>query len=95
MRISDRYQRLAPSPAESSAAREAGKARSVEGRASAARPAGAKTSASVLDVRVSDRAQELALGTARLDELKARIRDGSFVVDAHAIAARLVGEDAP
>ena len=48
---------------------------------------------SVLSVKVSERAAQLSAGSARLDELKDQIRNGTFKVDARAIANKLVGED--
>jgi negative regulator of flagellin synthesis FlgM len=47
----------------------------------------------VLQVKVSDRAQELAARAERAAELKAQIADGSFKVDADKIASKLVGDD--
>jgi anti-sigma28 factor (negative regulator of flagellin synthesis) len=47
----------------------------------------------MLEVNVSDRAQELASGAAKLEALRVSVRNGTFQIDPHAIAARLVGED--
>jgi len=67
---------------------------SVEGAPKAAPVAkDAAKSESVLQVQVSDRAQELAARAERAAELKAQIKDGSFKVDADKIAAKLVGGD--
>ena len=86
MRITDRYQgtmeRVGPA-----GARPVDKAAAVE---SNARTRG-KAAGGALEVTVSDRAQELASGAARLDELRSAIRDGSFRVDSQRIAERLVG----
>jgi anti-sigma28 factor (negative regulator of flagellin synthesis) len=93
MLITDRYQSLMD--------RAAGAAKPVEktekagqGAKASAKAAASKASAGgVLDVNVSDRAQELASGAAKLDELKASIQNGTFRIDHDAIASRLVGED--
>ncbi len=88
MRITDRYQPLMER-AGTGAARPVDKASRTEG---ATRAKGkAQDGASALEVSVSDRAQELAAGSARLEELRTAIKDGSFVVDAQRIAQRLVG----
>jgi flagellar biosynthesis anti-sigma factor FlgM len=72
----------------------AGAARPIERAEKAESEARAKAKAqagSALEVSVSDRAQALASSTARLDELRAAIRDGSFRVDSERIARSLVG----
>lgn len=82
MRITDRYQ----STIDRVGARPVEKTPSVEG---AAQPKGKARAA--VDVNVSDRAQELAAGAARLEELRVAIRDGTFRVDSQRIAETLVG----
>ena len=86
MRITDRYQstmdRVGPSgprPVDKAAAAESG-----------AR-AKSKSAGGALEVSVSDRAQELASGAARLEELRTAIQNGSFRVDSQRIAQKLVG----
>jgi anti-sigma28 factor (negative regulator of flagellin synthesis) len=97
MRISDQYERftdridkgvdgVAPlaqakrtgEVAASSGVKETGERRSESG---------------VLSLSLSGRAAELSTGAARVEELKAQIRDGKYKVDAHAIARALVGEE--
>ncbi|HVH43895.1 MAG TPA: flagellar biosynthesis anti-sigma factor FlgM [Labilithrix sp.] len=89
MRITDRYQglmdRVAPG-----AAKAVDKTEKSEQGSSAAK-AKPKATGGALEVSVSDRAQELAAGTARLEELRNAIKDGSFKVDSKAIASKLVG----
>lgn len=91
MRITDRYSspmdRVAPS-----AARPVDKTERADSGSHAA-SAKAKTPAAggALEVSVSGRAQELASRTARIDELRAAIKVGSFRVDSQRIAQRLVG----
>jgi anti-sigma28 factor (negative regulator of flagellin synthesis) len=86
MRITDRYQGLMERVG-------AGATRPVDkaGRAESGARAKGKASEGALEVSVSDRAQELAAGAARLEELRTAIKDGSFVVDSERIARRLVG----
>ena len=45
------------------------------------------------EVHVSARAEQLASGADRVEELRAAVRNGTFKIDASAIAARLVGDD--
>jgi anti-sigma28 factor (negative regulator of flagellin synthesis) len=89
MRITDRYERLMER-AGPGAARPVDR---TEKTGAGGRTAAEPRTGSPLEVNVSARAQELAAGASRLQELKASIRDGSFKIDAHAIASRLVGED--
>jgi anti-sigma28 factor (negative regulator of flagellin synthesis) len=89
MRIADRYQSLI---ARTGATREVDKAKPAD-KSTAVGASRRFGSPAVLDVNVSARAQELATGSARLAELKASIKDGSFRIDTHAIASRLVGGD--
>jgi anti-sigma28 factor (negative regulator of flagellin synthesis) len=93
MRITDRYQNLMDRPG-AAGARPVDKAahESTQARAAAGAAKTAKAGAAI-QVNVSARAQELAAGAARLEELKASIKDGSFKVDADAIAAKLVGDE--
>lgn len=87
MRITDRYQNLMDRVAP-------GAAKSTDKTDKSESSGAAKTAKSVggaLEVKVSGRAQELAAGTARLDELRNAIKDGSFKVDSQAIARNLVG----
>ena len=90
MRISDRYERFTDRLSSSKAGATAGADKSGAGKepvkATASQP-------SVLSVKVSDRAAQLSAGSARLDELKEQILNGTFKVDARAIASKLVGED--
>ena len=44
-----------------------------------------------VEVKVSARAQELAAGASRLEELRAQVRDGTYKIDHQKIAARIVG----
>ncbi len=62
------------------------KAKSTAEASSASSAAGATT------VSLSAKAQELASGSARVDALRAKIQDGTYKVDAQAIANKLVGE---
>ena len=85
MRISDRYQstieRVAPAkPVKSTAKTEA-----TDSAASG------DASSTILDIHVSAQAQALSNRAAGLEQLKARVQDGSFKVDADAIASKLVG----
>lgn len=88
MRITDRYQALM-NRVGTNPTRPAGK---VE-RAGSARDARGPAAGRLLDVNVSARAHELASSAARLDALRDAVRNGTYRVDAHAIAARLVGLD--
>lgn len=66
-------------------------AKGVQGSKSVSRT---ETAGEVLHVQVSERAHELsAKNVARLEELKASIKNGSFKVDADKIATKLVGDD--
>ena len=89
MRISDRYERFADrvTTAKAGATTASDKA----GSGGKAKPVAEQPS--VLSVKVSDRAAQLSAGSTRLDELKEQIRNGTFKVDARAIANKLVGED--
>lgn len=84
MRITDRYQSLMDRVG-------AGAARSVDRTGRAEGVSRAKAPESALEVTVSDRAQKLASGSARIEELRTAIENGSFVVDSARIARRLVG----
>lgn len=90
MRITDRYSiamdRVAPGAARPVDKTENGDSGSRAASAKAKTPAGG-----ALEVSVSSRAQELASRTARIDELRTAIKDGSFRVDSQRIAQRLVG----
>jgi len=57
---------------------------------SVSKPEATKKSAGV-EVKVSARAQELAAGASRLEELRAQVRDGTYKIDHQKIAARIVG----
>ena len=94
MRISDRYERFTDRVS-ASKADKAGGAKGSDPSAAKPGPAVAIAGggASVLSVHVSDRAAQLSAGSARLEELKARIRDGSFAIDSRAIARSIAGED--
>ncbi len=86
MRITDRYQSTMDRVG-SAGARPVDKTTAVEGG-----PRGRGNAAGgALEVTVSERAQELASGAARLEELRSAIRDGSFRVDSQRIAEKLVG----
>jgi flagellar biosynthesis anti-sigma factor FlgM len=95
MRIRDAYTKLDPQIRPEAAG--ASKGRDAAGRptSGAAEPrAGASVATTVT---VSARARELSAtadqSVARIDALRDRIQRGAFVVDAQAIAARLVGGD--
>ena len=53
----------------------------------------AETSADATKVSLSPRAQELASSSARIADLKAKLDGGSYAVNAHAIATKLVGDE--
>ena len=46
-----------------------------------------------VEVKVSARAQELAAGASRLEELRASVRDGTYKIDHQKIAARILGTE--
>ncbi len=52
-----------------------------------------RTEPGVLSVSVSSRAANLSTSAARLDELRSSIREGTFKIDARAIARALIGEE--
>ena len=86
MRINDRaskYIDRAPAPTAPSAAKAASEA--------SAGNASKKSAAAGASVNVSARAQELAAGASRLEELRAQVRDGTYKIDPQKIAARIVG----
>lgn len=59
---------------------------------SVSKPEATKKSAGAgVEVKVSARAQELAAGASRLEELRAQVRDGTYKIDHQKIAARIVG----
>ena len=89
MRISDRYERFADRVSTSKAGATAASDKAGAGgpKVKKAEPSG------VLSVSVSDRAAQLSAGSSRLDELRDAVRNGTFKVDARAIAEKLVGED--
>lgn len=90
MRISDRYERFTDRLSSSKAGATTGSDKSGAGKEPVKAAAGQP---SVLSVKVSERAAQLSAGSARLDELRDQIRNGTFKVDARAIANKLVGED--
>lgn len=87
MRITERYRDL-------SRVSKTDGVRPIEKTDNASEAGAAKGTArgNSLEINVSERAQELARGAARLEELRASVRNGTFKIDPHAIAARLVGE---
>ncbi|MBS2012277.1 MAG: flagellar biosynthesis anti-sigma factor FlgM [Deltaproteobacteria bacterium] len=98
MRIHDAYTKLdrtagGPGVTKGREATGAGKSPASAGGASHA--TGAK--AEGVEVAVSSRARELAaaadVSAARVSALRERIAAGSFSIDAHGIAAKLVGSD--
>jgi len=91
MRISDRYERFTDRVSAGKAGATTGSDKSAAGKAGPI--AAVPTQPGVLSVKVSDRAAQLSAGAARLEELKDQIRNGTFKVDARAIASKLVGED--
>jgi anti-sigma28 factor (negative regulator of flagellin synthesis) len=90
MKVTDRYQNLMERVAPG-AARQADKAdkTAANNRASTAKAKAATGNA--VEVSVSNRAQELAAGSARLEELRTAIQNGTFKVDSRRIAERIVG----
>jgi flagellar biosynthesis anti-sigma factor FlgM len=88
MRVTDAYR---PQVESSPAAKEAAAptTSSAEGAAGHGRDS--------VKLQVSDKARELALSAqkdeARIEKLRQSIADGTFKVDAHAIAAKIVGDD--
>jgi len=90
MKVTDRYQNLMErvGPGSDRTVDKTDKA-GASGRGST--PKIKTPSGHAVEVSVSDRAQELAAGSARLDELRAAIKNGSFKVDSRRIAERLVG----
>jgi anti-sigma28 factor (negative regulator of flagellin synthesis) len=90
MRISDRYERFTDRLSSSKAGSTTAADKSGAGKEPVKVVPGEP---SVLSVKVSDRAAQLSAGAARLDELRVQIRNGTFKVDARAIANKLVGED--
>ncbi len=90
MKVTDRYQNLMERVGPGSA-RPVDKA---EKSATGARTSTAKAkpaAGNAVEVSVSNRAQELAAGAARLEELKTAIQNGTFKVDSRRIAERIVG----
>jgi flagellar biosynthesis anti-sigma factor FlgM len=86
MRITDRYQSLMDRV-------PAGAARPTDKTDKGGRSAATSSAAQSATVKVSERAQQLASGAARVEQLRAAVRDGTFRIDADAIAARLVGDE--
>lgn len=92
MKITDRYQNLLEhvGPSKSAAAKAVEKAAEAGGAAKS----GPEVPSDALSVNVSAKAQEISkTRAARVDELRASIANGTFKVDAKAIAAKLVGDD--
>jgi anti-sigma28 factor (negative regulator of flagellin synthesis) len=91
MRISDRYERFTDRVTTS----KAGAAGATSGADKSVTKTAAVTAPqpSVLSVKVSAEAAQLSAGSARLEELKQSVRNGTFKVDARAIANTLVGDD--
>ena len=89
MRISDRYERFTDRVSTSKPGATTGADKSVGKAAPVTAP-----QPSVLSVKVSAQAAQLSAGSARLDELKESVRNGTFKVDARAIADALLGQDA-
>ena len=92
MRISDRYDRFTDRVTST-------KTNAAKGTdTSAARSTTASTTTpaqdGILSVSVSAQAKDLAAGTARLEQLRDQVRNGTFKIDAKDIANKLVGEDA-
>lgn len=90
MRISDRYERFTDrvTTSKAGAATSGGVA-----TAKAAPVAPVANQPGVLSVKVSAQASQLSAGSARLEELRDQVRNGTFKIDARAIASKLVGED--
>lgn len=93
MRISDRYERFADRVATSgtSASKQASLVGAKDKASAVAAARGAEPG--VLTVSISDVAGHLSANAAKLEQLKASIQDGSFRVDAQAIAKKLVGDE--
>lgn len=91
MRISDRYERFTDRVSTTKAGATTASDKAVGKTTPVTAPARA-AQASLLSVKVSDRAAQLSAGSARLEELKESVRNGTFKVDARAIAQALVGE---
>lgn len=92
MKITDRYQSLMDRVGPNKSAATKGVDKIANGEAAA--KGGPEVKGDAVSVNVSAKAQEMSkAGAARIDELKAAIANGTFKVDAHAIAAKLVGDD--
>ena len=94
MRISDRYERFNTDRVQTtkSNATKAADTSSTGTTAAATTTAGQSP---VLSVSVSDQARGLAAaGSARIEQLRDQVRNGTFKIDAKDIASKLVGEDA-
>jgi negative regulator of flagellin synthesis FlgM len=94
MRIRDAYTKLdTPVRADGPKSAEAGARAKEAGRAAAGSAAAGSTS-----VTLSARAQELSAtsesSAARVSALREQLKNGTFRVDAQAIAQKLVGDDA-
>lgn len=84
MRISDRYQSTIEFVSPAKPVQAAAKSGGAEAKADAA--------SNILDVHVSAQAQALSNRAAGLEQLKAQVQNGTFKIDADAIAAKLVGQ---
>jgi len=85
MRITDRYQ---------SSIERAAPAKPVAATAkTAATTATADSASNILDIHMSAQAQELSNRAAGVEQLKKQVANGTFKVDADAIASKLVGAD--
>jgi anti-sigma28 factor (negative regulator of flagellin synthesis) len=84
MRISDRYQSTIERVAPAKPVQATTKSAATESTGDAA--------SGILDIHVSAQAQALSNRAAGLEQLKARIQNGTFQIDHDAIAAKLVGE---
>ena len=96
MRISDQYERFVDRTTGTGAAQAPARvARAGEAAATAEVPGGEpkEKDSGVLSVTVSGKASDLSDATARVEKLKTAIREGTFKVDARAIAKALVGEE--
>jgi anti-sigma28 factor (negative regulator of flagellin synthesis) len=94
MRISDRYERFndrVQSPATGAA--KASKETSAVADKTAAVASTKGGEPGVLTVSVSARAAQLSASSTRLQELKEQVKNGTYKVDAQAIAKSLVGDD--
>ena len=85
MRISDRY----PSTIERASSAKPLTYTAKSGATD--RTSAADGASGILDIHVSAQAQALSNRAAGLEQLKARIQNGTFNVDADAIASKLVG----